>query len=105
MSLLVTSYTDCPNGKRDPLLVKTLPRGESLLILADGSETAFAHSYQPVMDLVGESFLNSLSRSTGPIPERLQQAEIDFETLMGQRFPSSDRLGENSFSATFIAAL
>jgi hypothetical protein len=105
MDLLVTSYTDCINGKRDPLLVETLPRGESLLVLADGSEMALAHSYQPVMDLVGESFLNSLSRSMGPIPERLRQAEGDLETLMRQRFPSSDRFEENTFSATFLAAL
>jgi hypothetical protein len=75
------------------------------LVLADGSEAAFAHSYQPVIDLVGESFLSSLSQSMGPIPERLLQAEGDLETLMRQRFPSSDRFGENNFSATFLVAL
>ncbi len=105
MIIHVDSHTDCMSGKRDPLLNRILPGGESLLMLTDGSEMAFAHSYQPVMDLVRESFLDSLSRSTGSARERLELAVIDLETLMHERFPSSDRFGEDTYAATFLAAL
>ncbi|HEY7159102.1 MAG TPA: hypothetical protein VH575_34480 [Gemmataceae bacterium] len=73
--------------------------------MTDGSEMAFAHTYQPVMDLVKESLALSFSQSQGSIRERLLQASIVLEAAMAKRFPSSEEFGENQYVATFIATV
>lgn len=105
MKLDVDIYTDCTRGERDPALFQTLPGGESLFILADGSEMAFAHSFQPIMDVIKGCFAESLARSTGSIRERLAQGVVDLGQAMDRRFPSSDRFGDKSYTATFIAVV
>ena len=105
MRLTVDTYTDCTEGERNRTLFRTLPSGETLFLLADGSETAFAHSYQPIMDLVKECFPQAFSDSVGSILERLLLASMALESAMYQRFPSSEQFGENWYSATFIAVV
>jgi hypothetical protein len=75
------------------------------LILADGSEAAFAHKYQPIMDLVHDSFSQSFSQSAGSIQDRLLLATASIEQSMFERFPSSAQFGEKQYSASFIAVV
>jgi len=105
MNLLVDKYTGSCEGKVDRALFETLPNGESLFLLANGSEGPFTHGYMPIIALVKECVASSLSHSLGSIPSRLSVASSDFEKSLSERFPSSGVIGEQKYSAEFIAAI
>ncbi len=105
MHLAVETYTDCRLAQRDRTLYRSLPTGESLFVMADGSDMAFAHGYQRIMDLVKALFVQSLSHTTGPIRERLGQAATAVRSALERQFPSSDEFDEENYSATFIAVV
>jgi hypothetical protein len=103
MRLVVDEYTDCTKGSRDRTLFQVSPGGESLLLLADGSETAFAHGYQPLIDLVKTVFARSLFVGAGPMQERMLRATRAVVSAMSEGFISSEEFGEASYSAVFVA--
>jgi hypothetical protein len=103
MRLIVDEYTDCTPGERSPTLVHRSKTGETLLLLADASETAFSRCYQPLIDVVKSSFIDSLLHGVGSLQERMSSASCATERTMRERFPSSTEFGEESFSAVFVA--
>jgi hypothetical protein len=105
MSLIVDACTDCTTAERRRTCFRTYPNGESALLLADGSDTAFATGYQPIIDLVHESFALSSHSNAGSVQERLLLASASVEQAMFQRFPSSAQFGDEQYTATYIAVV
>ena len=103
MRIVVDAYTDCKDGQRSPTLFQVSPNGECLLLLVDASETAFAHSYQPLIDVVKNSFSHALSLTAGSLRERLSEVTLAVEKTMAVRFPSSKEFGSESYSTVFVA--
>lgn len=103
MRLLVNEYTDCTRGERSPILFHNSEDGETLLLLADASETAFSNRYQPLIDVMKASFMESMRRRSNSLPERLRIASRAIEKIMRECFPSSNEFGEQSYSAVFVA--
>jgi hypothetical protein len=103
MRLIVDEYTDCTRGERRPTLFYEMDTGERLLLLADASETAFSHCYQPLIDVVKTSFIDSLIHRAGSLQERMRSAFHATQKTMRERYPSSTEFGEESYTAVFVA--
>lgn len=102
MQLVVDEYTDSTRGERKPTLFYPSEADRTLLLLADASETVFSRCYQPLIDVVKASFIDSLLQSDGPLQERLRSACRAIGTAMRGRFSSSTEFGEECYSAVFV---
>lgn len=104
MSLVVDEFTDCERAIRNRTLLARLPGGEALIVLADGSDAAFSRGFQPVIDLVKKSLVESLNEGDGPFPERMRLAGDHVDAMMRRHFPTTNLdLDSPAFSATYLA--
>ncbi len=103
MRIIVDEYTDCTRGERRATLVHHSQHNETLLLLADASETAFSRGYQPLIDVVKASFMDSLIHGAGSLKERMRNASRATEKTIRERFVNSSEFGEESYSAVFVA--
>jgi hypothetical protein len=102
MRLIVDEYTDRTRGESDLTLFQCSRTDQQLLLVADASETASSRAYQPLIDVVKASFVESLFHGDGPLPQRMRSACRALEQTMRERFPSSPEFGEEDYWATFV---
>jgi hypothetical protein len=104
MQIAIDVYTDSTQGPVDRTIFRQNSDGEAIALMADGSDMAFAYSFQPIIDLVKTQFLAAFDQNSGSIQDRMLRAATVVHESMFERFPSSQTFGENQYSATFIAA-
>jgi hypothetical protein len=103
MRLIVHEYTDCTQEQSRPTLVHHSETGQTLLLLVDASEMAFSSGYQPLIDVVKSSFMDSVFHTAGSLPDRMSRAFIAADNTMRERFHSSTDFCEEQYSAVFVA--
>jgi hypothetical protein len=105
MPLEVDQYTDCSKGQRDRTLFRTSPSGDSLLILADGSEIAFSQGFQPLVDLLKEVFYKEFLAKISSIDTLISEVTGSIYSEMKRKFPESGVPGEAWHSMEFVALI
>jgi hypothetical protein len=105
MTLEMDCYTDCLRGYRQRTFRHTLAAGEELLLLVNGTDTAFSRAYQPVIDLINDCVTETMSRQNEGIVNRLRLAQATVKREMLRRFPSGEELLDEYYSASFVAVI